>query len=83
MDRACLAKFLAECMFVPTVLLQDYIEFEEISDYQVRGIITVNGQTVSKIFTFNEEYEMVSFRTTDRAVVGSDGTVEHVPWSAI
>lgn len=83
MDRACLATFLAECMFVPTVLLQDYIEFEEISDYQVRATITAYGQTVSGIFTFNEEYEMVSFSTTDRAVVGSDGTVEYVPWSAI
>lgn len=83
MDRACLATFLAECMFVPTVLLQDYIEFEEISDYQVRATITAYGQTVSGVFTFNEKYEMVSFSTTDRAVVGSDGTVEYVPWSAV
>ena len=83
MDRACLATFLAECMFVPTVLLQDYICFEEISDYQVKATITAYGQTVSGTFTFNEDYEMVSFSTNDRAVTGSDGTVEYVPWTAV
>ena len=83
MDRACLATFLAECMFVPTVLTQDYICFEEISDYQVKATITAYGQTVSGTFTFNEDYEMVSFSTNDRAVTGSDGTVEYVPWTAV
>lgn len=83
MDKACLATFLAESMFAPTILLQDYIEFEEISEYQVKAKVTAYGQTVSGVFTFNEEYEMVSFSTNDRAVVGSDGTVEYVPWSAV
>lgn len=83
MDRACLVTFLAESMFVPTALLQDYIEFEEISEYQVKATITAYGQTVSGTFTFNEDHEMVSFSTNDRAVVGTDGTVEYVPWSAV
>ncbi|MCR5095049.1 MAG: hypothetical protein K6B72_13860 [Lachnospiraceae bacterium] len=83
MDRACLVTFLAESMFVPTALLQDYIVFEEISEYRVKAAITAYGQTVSGIFTFNEDYEMVSFSTNDRAVVGTDGTVEYVPWSAV
>ena len=83
MDKACLATFLAECMFVPTVLLQDYIAFEEISEYEVKATITAYGQTVSGIFSFNEAYEMVTFCTEDRAVYGSDGTIEYVPWSAV
>ena len=83
MDRACLATFLAECMFVPTVLLQDYIEFEKLSEYQVKATITAYDQTVSGIFTFNENYEMVSFSTNDRAVIGIDGAAEYVPWSAV
>lgn len=83
MDRACLATFLAECMFVPTVLLQDYITFEEVSEYQVKATITACDLTVSGIFTFNEDYEMVSFSTNDRAVIGTDGTAEYVPWSAV
>ena len=83
MDRACLATFLAECMFVPASLLQDYIKFEEINEFQVKATIDAYGQTVSGIFTFNDDYEMISFCTNDRAVVGADGTKEYVPWSAV
>lgn len=54
MDKACLATFLAESLFAPTTLLQDYIAFEEISDFEVRAIISYKGQTASGIFTFNE-----------------------------
>ncbi len=83
MDKACLATFLAESLFAPTILLQDYITFEEISDFEVRATITYEGQTASGIFTFNEQYEMISFTTNDRAVAGTDGSMEYVPWSAI
>lgn len=83
MDKACLATFLAESMFAPTILLQDYITFEEVSDFEVRGTINYEGQTVSGIFTFNEQYEMISFSTNDRAAQGTDGSVEYIPWSAL
>ena len=83
MDRACLVTYLAESMFAPTALLQDYMDLEEISEYQVKATVTAYGQTVSGIFTFNENYEMVSFYTNDRAVATSDGTMESVPWSAV
>lgn len=83
MDRACLATFLAESLFAPTILLQDYITFEEISDFEVRATINYKGQTASGIFAFNEQYEMISFTTNDRAVVGTDGSMEYVPWSAM
>lgn len=83
MDMACLATFLAESLFAPTILLQDYIIFEELSDFEVRATINYKGQTASGIFTFNEQYEMISFTTNDRAVVGTDGSMEYVPWSAL
>lgn len=83
MDKACLATFLAESLFAPTILLQDYITFEEISDYEVRATITYGGQTASGIFTFNEQYEMISFATKDRAVAGTDSSMEYIPWSAL
>ncbi|MDE5908142.1 MAG: hypothetical protein K2H52_05295 [Lachnospiraceae bacterium] len=83
MDKACLATFLAESLFAPTVLLQDYITFEEIRDFEVQATITYKGQTASGIFTFNEQYEMISFTTNDRAVAGTDGSMEYVPWSAL
>ncbi len=83
MDKACLATFLAESLFALTILLQDYIIFQEISDFEVKATIGYKGQTASGIFTFNEQYEMISFTTNDRAVAGADGSMEYVPWSAI
>lgn len=83
MDKACLVTFLAECLFAPTILLQDYITFEEISNFEVRATIRYKGQTASGIFSFNKQYEMISFTTNDRAAAGADGSVEYVPWSAI
>lgn len=83
MDKACLVTFLAESMFAPTILLEDYITFEEISDYEVKATITYGGQTVSGLFTFNQQYEMISFTTEDRAVSNPDGTMEYLPWSAL
>ena len=83
MDEACLATYLAESMFVPSILLQDYISFEEISDYEVKAIIRHGGQTASGIFAFNEQYEFVSFTTNDRAVSNTDGSMEYIPWSAV
>lgn len=83
MDRACLATYLAESLFAPTILLRDYITFEEISDHEVKAVITYGGQMASGIFSFNEDDEMISFTTNDRAATAPDGTVEYVPWSAL
>lgn len=83
MDKACLVTYLAECMFAPSALLQDYIAFEEVSDYEVKATIQYAGQSASGIFTFNEKYEYVLFITNDRGVTNADGTMEYVPWSAV
>lgn len=82
-DKACLATFLAESLFAPTILLQDYIAFEQLSDFEVRAAITYGGQNASGIFTLNELNEMTSFTTNDRAVVKNDGAMDYVPWSAL
>ena len=83
MNRACLATYLAESMFAPSILLQDYITFEEISDYEIKATITYGGQMASGVFSFNKDYEMVSFTTNDRAVIGMDGAMEYIQWSAL
>ena len=49
MDKACLATFLAECLFEPSVLLEDYIKFEKIDDYHVSATISYGGQKASGI----------------------------------
>ncbi len=83
MDKASLVTFLAESMFAPTILLQDYIIFEPLSDYEVKATISYNGISASGVFTFNEQYEMILFTTRDRAVVKTDGSIEYIQWSAV
>lgn len=83
MDKACLVTYLAESLFLPTSLLQGYITFEQLSDFEVRGTAEYKGVTVSGIFTFNEKYEMISFVTEDRVAAGSDGKKENIPWTAL
>lgn len=83
MDKACLATFLAESLFAPNILLQDYITFEETSDFTVKSTITYGEHSASGIFTFNEKYEMISFITNDRVATGADGKIEHIPWSSL
>ena len=80
MDKACLATFLAESLFAPTILLQDYIAFEEIRTHKIRATITCGGQVASGIFTFNEQYEMISFTTNDRAATGTDAEKVNGVW---
>lgn len=82
MDRACLATYLAEALFAPAILLRSDIVWKEISPYEVQATMTYGGQTVTGLFTFNEQYEMVSFSTNDRAATSPDGTIAYIPWLA-
>lgn len=45
MRSTILSISLAESLFATTILLQDYIAFEEISYFEVRATITYGGQT--------------------------------------
>jgi len=83
MDKACLVTFLAESFFIPSVLLQNNIIFEKLNDFEIKATITNGDQSASGIFTFNENYEMISFTTNDRAAIKTDGTIEYVPWTVI
>jgi len=83
MNKACLATFLAECLFAPTILLQDYITFEEINEFEIQAVIKYKEQTASGIFTFNKDYEMISFTTKDRTIAEKDGSMTKMPWSAL
>lgn len=49
-DKGALCTYLAESLFIPTSLLENDIIFEEINPFNVKGI------SVSRVFTFNEEY---------------------------
>ncbi|HKL60304.1 MAG TPA: DUF6544 family protein [Sphaerochaeta sp.] len=83
MDRACLVTFLAEALFVPSVALEPYIQWEAMDDTHAKATIEAYGMSCCGIFTFSEEGEMQSFTTDDRMATGMDGTKEQVRWTAI
>ena len=83
MNRACLVTFLSECLIVPSAALQDYISWDEIDQTHAKATITYYDISASGIFAFNDQGEMTSFTTEDRAAYNNDGTMERVSWSAI
>lgn len=82
MNRACLVTYLAESLFMPTILLKNDIVFEALDDQTVKATLTYGGETVSGIFSFNDDDEMIAFTTNDRSMTNDDGTMEHFPWTA-
>lgn len=83
MDKASLVTFLSECLIIPNVALQDYITWEKIDALHAKATLSYYGIIVGGIFTFNENGEMLSFTTDDRAATATDGTSENLKWSVI
>ncbi|MGX7149229.1 DUF6544 family protein [Enterococcus ureasiticus] len=81
-EKASLATYLAECFLVPSAILENDIAWEEIDEYTVKAIIHYKDVSVSGIFTFNKDGEVISFFTKDRMAISTDGTKENAPWSA-
>lgn len=83
MNKAGLATFLSECLIIPSAALQDYITWEEIDALHAKATISYYDNSVSGIFTFDENGEMLSFETNDREAVKTNGASKKVRWSAI
>ena len=83
MDKACLVTILAECLAIPNIALQDYIQWKEIDATHAKGTISYYGISASGIFTFDENGLMLSFKTKDRLATNMDGSTRAAEWSAI
>lgn len=83
MDKACLATYLSECLLVPNAALRDDIRWEAVDNTHAKATMTYKSISAQGVFTFNEEGEMLSFTTNDRPLYGTDGSIEHVSWSAV
>lgn len=82
MDRACLVTYLSECLIVPNAALQNNIQWESIDNTHAKATMTYQSISVQGIFTFNGKGEMLSFTTNDRPLYNTNGSIEHVIWSA-
>ncbi|SHN66435.1 DUF6544 family protein [Desulfovibrio litoralis] len=83
MDKSQLLTYLAECFFIPSSMLSEYITWKPISNTQVEATINYKDLSASGIFTFNDKGFIESFTTDDRTNIGTDGSVQRVKWSAI
>lgn len=60
-NQGTLLRYLAETMWFPTAVLQDYITWQEIDDYTAKATMSYKGVTASGIFSFNEKGEVNHF----------------------
>ncbi|QUH26034.1 DUF6544 family protein [Serpentinicella alkaliphila] len=60
-DQATLLRYLAETMWFPSAVLEEYITWEEIDEDHSKATMTYGDITASGIFTFNEEGEAIKF----------------------
>lgn len=81
MDKASLVTYLSEILLIPSAALQDYIKWEAIDDLHAKATISCYGISADGVFTFDENGEMLSFETDDRAAVKADGSSENIKWS--
>ncbi|GAB2824409.1 hypothetical protein GCM10027043_27130 [Ferruginibacter profundus] len=75
-NSASLIRFLSETSFFPGAALSNYIKWESIDSLTAKATMTYNRYTVSGIFTFNDDGDLLSF--TAGRYYGSDekATVE-------
>ena len=82
MDKAALVTYLAEIIFLPEALLQDFVSFNQLDSHRVEARIEYKGLKACGIYHFNDAHEMIYFSTDERGQSSSDGSIENIPWEA-
>ena len=80
MDQGAFMRYFNEIMWFPTAYLSETIAWEPIDDRSARATMTVEGQSVSAIFHFDEQDQLVDF-VADRYRTQPNGTYQMETWS--
>ena len=84
MYKAGLISWLAEGACVnPSILLSDFVTYEEIDASHVEATITYNGVKGTGIFTFDEEGKLLGFESDERQEEEINGVMTQIGWKAI
>ncbi|MCL2573179.1 MAG: hypothetical protein FWE34_01350 [Defluviitaleaceae bacterium] len=83
MDRGQLMTWLGEAPLLPSVLLSQYITWQQIDANRVEAILAYRGISGSGIFTFCDNGLIHSFQTNDRPRTATDGSIDFPKWSAV
>lgn len=83
MYKAGLISWLAEGSVVnPSILLSDYVTYEEIDSTHVKATITYNDVEGTGIFTFDELGRLAGFESDERQVEEVNGIMTPIGWRA-
>lgn len=80
MDQSQLITALADAVFMPSLFLQEYIEWRTIDYRTIEGTITWQGVRAKGRFTFDESGDIVRFDTDDRYMDENGKGTSLVPW---
>ncbi|MBL8024940.1 MAG: hypothetical protein JNL74_00935 [Fibrobacteres bacterium] len=80
MDKSALITFLNDMMFFPSAMLTPFVKWAPVNDSTALATITDKGKTVSGLFYFNKEDEIVNFVTDDRTYDNGRGDVRKARW---
>lgn len=84
MYKAGLISWLAEGACVnPSILLSDYLTYEELDTNHVKATIRYNGVQGSGIFTFDENGQLAGFESDERQEEEIDGVMTKIGWKAV
>lgn len=70
-NQGTILRFLSEISWFPSAALNDYITWEAIDSNSAKAIITIDNKSISGIFKFNNEGDILTFET-DRYFGGND-----------
>lgn len=80
MDESGLVTTLSELILLPGYTVQPYIQWKTIDSTSVIATISNKHTSVSGIFFFNSEGEIIRFLTYDRNYRDLDGINKNYPW---
>lgn len=83
MDQGQLLTYLGEFALMPSFIFSDYVTWEPIDAYNARATITYGEISGSGIFTLGDDGFIRYFRTSERAQIHTDGSINFVDWSVV
>ena len=80
MDQGQLITSLADAVFLPSLVLQDYVAWRTLDERTIEGTIRWNGVSAKGRFTFDVSGDIVRFDTEDRYMDENGKGTSLVPW---
>ena len=76
MNESTMLRYLAEICWFPSAALSDYITWETVDAHSAKATMNYKGVTVSGVFQFNENSDMVTFSANRYYGNGPKATLE-------